>query len=117
LKPHPARFPSEIPEFFIRMLTDPGDLVVDPFAGSCVTGEVAERLKRKWVCVEIVEDYLKGALARFHKQPTLFPLCRKKNSTTEYYKVYHPAVSWTDKDEIPLPPDGGHNRPAVSRKE
>src|SRR3989304_6871115 len=39
LSPHPARFPSEIPEYFIRMLTDPGDLVVDPFAGSCVTGE------------------------------------------------------------------------------
>ena len=47
LKPHPARFPSEIPEFFIRMLTDVDDLVVDPFAGSCVTGETAERHKKK----------------------------------------------------------------------
>ena len=39
LKPHPARYPAELPEYFIRMLTEPGDLVVDPFAGSCVTGE------------------------------------------------------------------------------
>ena len=32
-KPHPARYPAELPEYFIRMLTEPGDLVVDPFAG------------------------------------------------------------------------------------
>ena len=52
LPQHPARFPSDVPEFFIRMLTDPGDLVFDPFAGSCVTGEVADRLKRKWICCD-----------------------------------------------------------------
>ena len=38
---HPARFPAQLPEYFIRMLTNPGDLVVDQFAGSCVTGMVA----------------------------------------------------------------------------
>src|SRR5206468_12013029 len=41
---HPARFPATIPEYFIRLLTDPGDAVVDPFAGSCVTGEAAAGL-------------------------------------------------------------------------
>jgi len=56
--PHPARYPAELPEYFIRMLTDTGDLVLDPFAGSCVTGEVAERLGRRWVCVELLEEYL-----------------------------------------------------------
>src|SRR5437660_587134 len=30
--PHPARFPVQLPVFFIRFLTDPGDLVLDPFA-------------------------------------------------------------------------------------
>ncbi|NIA22073.1 MAG: site-specific DNA-methyltransferase [Anaerolineaceae bacterium] len=69
LKPHPARFPEEIPEYFIRMLTDEGDLVVDPFAGSCATGAAAERLKRRWVCGEIREDYLLGALGRFATPP------------------------------------------------
>ena len=39
IDPHPARFPP-VPEYFIRMLTDPGDMVIDPFGGSCVTGEV-----------------------------------------------------------------------------
>src|SRR5262249_29119581 len=35
---HPARFPSAIPEFFIRFLSEAGQLVLDPFAGSNVTG-------------------------------------------------------------------------------
>ena len=69
---HPARFPAQIPEYFIRFLSDPGDLVVDPFAGSCVTGVVAENLGRKWVCCELSEEYLLGGRARF--VPTLQPL-------------------------------------------
>lgn len=66
IKPHPARYPAGLPEFFIKMLTDQGDLVVDPFAGSNVTGEVCERLNRKWIAVEIGEDYLKGSQFRFN---------------------------------------------------
>ena len=62
---HPARIHPLIPEFFIRMLTDEGDLVFDPFAGSCVTGSVAERLGRNWVCCDTVEEYLLGSLGRF----------------------------------------------------
>jgi site-specific DNA-methyltransferase (cytosine-N4-specific) len=65
LKPHPARYPAGLPEFFIRMLTDEGDLVVDPFAGSNVTGEVCERLKRRWIAVDVVEEYLEGSKFRF----------------------------------------------------
>lgn len=65
LTQHPARFPSELPELFIRYLTDPGDTVIDPFGGSCVTGQVCERLKRRWTCIDLVEDYLKGGRARF----------------------------------------------------
>ncbi|WP_200868651.1 DNA methyltransferase [Bacillus cihuensis] len=40
IKPHPARFPNELPSFFIKFLTDPGDVVYDPFGGSCVTGKL-----------------------------------------------------------------------------
>jgi site-specific DNA-methyltransferase (cytosine-N4-specific) len=65
IKPHPARYPAGLPEFFIKMLTDEGDLVVDPFAGSNVTGEVCERLNRNWIATDIVEDYLKGSVFRF----------------------------------------------------
>ena len=74
-KPHPARFPHGLPEFFIKFLTEPGDLVVDPFAGSNITGEVAERLGRRWLAFEIVEEYLQVSMFRFQEsceQPLLF---------------------------------------------
>ncbi|HXP59492.1 MAG TPA: site-specific DNA-methyltransferase [Dongiaceae bacterium] len=67
IKPHPARFPVQLPEFFIRFLTDEGDLVLDPFAGSCTTGEAAERLHRKWMAFELLPDYLAGARFRFEQ--------------------------------------------------
>jgi len=65
IKPHPARYPAALPEFFIKLLTDEGDLVVDPFAGSNVTGEVCERLGRRWLAFETVEEYLRGSRFRF----------------------------------------------------
>jgi len=67
LKPHPARYPAGVPEFFIKFLTEPDDLVLDPFAGSNVTGEVAEKLNRRWIAFEIVEEYLKGSYFRFEE--------------------------------------------------
>ncbi len=63
---HPARFPKEFPEFFIKLLTDNHeDLVLDPFAGSNMTGHAAERLERKWLAFEISEEYLNGSRFRF----------------------------------------------------
>jgi DNA modification methylase len=64
-KAHPARFAREVPRFFIEMLTGPGDLVVDPFAGSNVTGQSAESLDRRWLAIEIDRDYLEGSAVRF----------------------------------------------------
>src|SRR5438132_2265538 len=49
VKPHPARFPKELPEFFIRLTTEPEDVVLDPFAGSNMTGCVAQGLSRRWI--------------------------------------------------------------------
>lgn len=65
LRAHPARFPAEIPDFFINLLTEPGDLVLDPFAGSNVSGATAESLGRRWLSVDIDEEYLRGSAARF----------------------------------------------------
>ena len=115
IPPHPARFPAELPEFFIRMLTNPGDLVIDPFAGSCVTGEVAERLQRKWLCCEMVEDYLRGGLARFHRrrcdeQKTFFPR-PNSNGKRVSYSLFHPAAIWDEFSDEPLAEDGGQSRP------
>jgi site-specific DNA-methyltransferase (cytosine-N4-specific) len=65
IKIHPARFPAALPEFFIRFLTDEGDIVLDPFAGSNTTGAVAEKLNRRWIVTETVEDYLAASKFRF----------------------------------------------------
>lgn len=62
---HPARFPKELPEFFLKFLTEPKQLVLDPFAGSNVTGQVAEALERRWISVEINADYVTGSQLRF----------------------------------------------------
>jgi site-specific DNA-methyltransferase (cytosine-N4-specific) len=71
VKPHPARFPREIHEFFIGLTTDEGDLILDPFAGSNVTGQAAELTRRRWIALEIRKDYLEGSRFRF-EEPELF---------------------------------------------
>jgi DNA modification methylase len=71
IKPHPARFPVGLPAFFIEFLTEPGDLVVDPFGGSGTTGEAAEALKRRWVTCDLDEEgarsgtYVRASAFRF----------------------------------------------------
>ena len=106
---HPARYPEVLPEYFIRMLTDPGDLVIDPFAGSCVTGAVAEALERKWVCCELEEEYLRGAMARF--KPNVHPAIRSKSVT---YSINPPCSLPIDERKTPLIQDGGMTRPDTS---
>ncbi len=65
IKPHPARFPSKLPEFFIRFLTDPGDVVLDIFAGSNTTGSIADIEKRHWLAFESDRQYLAASSFRF----------------------------------------------------
>lgn len=64
-KPHPARFPKAVPAFFIRLLTEPGDLVVDIFSGSNTTGEAAEELDRHWISMELDAEYAATSVLRF----------------------------------------------------
>lgn len=75
IKIHPARFPSQLPKFFIKMLTEQNDIVFDPFGGSLTTGAVAEKLERRWLAGEAVEEYLKAGTFRFQESasnPKLF---------------------------------------------
>jgi len=65
IAPHPARFPVELPEFFIRFLTVEGDRVVDIFGGSGTTGKAAERFGRQWLTCDLERDYVRGSLFRF----------------------------------------------------
>ena len=64
-KLHPARFPAELPRFFINFCTDPGSTVLDPFTGSNTTGMVAESLGRNWIAVEKDEQYWEDSKGRF----------------------------------------------------
>jgi len=79
---HPARFPAKLPEFFIRLLTEPGDLVVDIFAGSNTTGQVAEAEGRRWLSFELRDGYVASSAFRF---------LDKRNTPAELQAV-HDAV-------------------------
>lgn len=62
---HPARMPTDLAKFFIKFLTDAGDIVLDPFGGSNTTGAAAEELERFWISIEASEDYIRGSRGRF----------------------------------------------------
>ncbi|MDJ0795776.1 MAG: site-specific DNA-methyltransferase [Calothrix sp. MO_167.B12] len=79
VKQHPARFPAKLPEFFIRFLTEPGDLVVDIFAGSNTTGQVAEAENRLWLAFEQQSEYLATSAFRF---------LTKEHTTLEMQEIY-----------------------------
>ena len=65
IQAHPARFPAKLPEFFIRYLTEPNDLVVDIFGGSNTTGYVCEQEGRRWLAFEQMQEYLAASVFRF----------------------------------------------------
>ena len=64
-KQHPARFPAKLPEFFINMLTEPGDIVLDIFAGSNTTGQAAQAARRRWIAFELSREYVGASAFRF----------------------------------------------------
>lgn len=76
---HPARFPAKLPEFFVRFLTIPGDLVVDIFAGSNTTGSVAEAERRRWFAFDDHLEYLATSAFRF---------LTKENSADDVQEIY-----------------------------
>jgi DNA modification methylase len=72
-KRHSAAFPEALPEWFIKLFTDEGDWVLDPFVGSGTTCAVALRLGRNSVGIELLKEYVE--LARQSIEPataTLF---------------------------------------------
>ena len=116
-KPHPARYPAELPEYFIRMLTDPGNLVVDPFAGSCVTGEVCERTMRRWTCIELLHDYCEAALGRFVRDPReTAKSAVNSEDPSNYYRLPRPGILWNGEHGETLPEDGGRKRYLKSKE-
>ena len=113
VKGHPARFPAKLPEFFIRFLTEPGDLVLDIFAGSNTTGNVAECEGRKWLAFDERLDYLAASSFRFFAEA----------ATDSELKVAHNAILQGKTTDLrrdifhiaqPLPKNGSVHRPAAA---
>ncbi len=72
-KNHSAAFPEELPEWFIKLFTQEKDWVLDPFLGSGTTSEVAQRMRRNSIGIEIIPEYVKMAKAIItQKTPSLF---------------------------------------------
>ena len=102
---HPARYPALLPEYFIRFLTDPGDVVLDPFGGSCITGMVAEALRRQWACVELSSEYIQGGIGRF--QGDVESAVRGRQAI---YSINTPCSLPVNEVEVPLSANGGASR-------
>ena len=66
-KSHSAVFPESLPEWFIKLFTKEGDLVLDPFVGSGTTSVVAKRLKRNSIGIDLMQEYINYAKERIEK--------------------------------------------------
>jgi DNA modification methylase len=105
IKIHDARFPQEIPEYFIKFTTDEDDIVVDPFSGSGITGRVASELNRKWLCIDLDKDYCEGAKGWFQKDTKL-----KKTEKPKEYKITSPQGLFDNVESFKLELNGGRTR-------
>lgn len=68
-KNHSAAFPDALPEWFIKLFTQEGDTVLDPFAGSGTTLKVAQNLNRNSAGIEILPEYVSLIESRIKEKP------------------------------------------------
>lgn len=61
---HSAAFPESLPTWFIKLFSEAGDVVLDPFSGSGTTCVAAKQLNRNYTGIELQEEYCKIATAR-----------------------------------------------------
>lgn len=69
-KSHSATFPKSLPSWFIKLLTEPDDLILDPFAGSGTTCIAAKELGRNYIGIEIKPDYFE--VAQFNIEEAIY---------------------------------------------
>lgn len=72
-KSHSAVFPEAVPEWFIKLFTKPGDVVLDPFLGSGTTAVVAHRMRRHVIGIEIASEYIDAAQKRLEREIAVAP--------------------------------------------
>ncbi len=83
-KQHSAVFPKELPIWFIKLFTQPGDVVLDPFLGSGTTCIAATELGRKSIGIEIKKEYYTLAKENLNKA---FPEYHRSNSVRPYAEL------------------------------
>lgn len=81
---HSAAFPIELPTWFIKLFTRPGDLVLDPFVGSGTTAAAAKELGRGYLGIDINESYVELTNQRLKNIPLKLPLIAEES------EEYHP---------------------------
>jgi site-specific DNA-methyltransferase (adenine-specific)/site-specific DNA-methyltransferase (cytosine-N4-specific) len=80
---HSATFPVELPMWFIKLFTQPGDVVLDPFVGSGTTALAAAQLGRYYVGIDISREYVAQARRRLsHAQMRLRGAAESMNPVT-----------------------------------
>lgn len=98
---HPSQKPESLMERIIRASSDPGNTVLDPFAGTFTTCAVAQRLGRHTIGIELQEEYLKIGLRRLRLQ-TEFQgetLCAPQKSFRK--KITSSQLSLFEDDRVP----------------
>jgi DNA modification methylase len=81
--PHPAQFPEELIERIIKVASNEGDIILDPFIGSGTIARVAKDLKRNYLGYEIEPEYIKICEDRLNQ-----PLTRKRIKSKDIRDLY-----------------------------
>lgn len=89
-KGHSAAFPNELPEWFIKLFTKEGDVVLDPFMGSGTTVIVANKMGRVGIGIEILEEYFKLVSNQLSQTKFFFEKKEKyeKTKVTKHKKIH-----------------------------
>jgi len=79
-KNHSAAFPVELPKWFIRLFSQPDDIILDPFIGSGTTAEAAIELGRNYVGIDINQEFIKLTRNRISEIQIGLPLIAEAKS-------------------------------------
>jgi len=75
---HSAAFPVDLPSWFIKLFTEPGDIVLDPFIGSGTTAVAAAQLSRKYIGIDTEKDYIELSKERISEIQIKLPIIAEK---------------------------------------
>lgn len=93
---HSATFPVELPSWFIKLFTQPGDVVLDPFLGSGTTAVAAKQLDRRCIGIDLNPEYVQLAQERLESLEKQFP-------TSLFVKEYKNDKDVSQKQSATIP--------------